>query len=71
MADGIPVTMEDVCAPPELLTFDVGAEPTLEVGPLLEPDVPDAVLLPEAVVVPDGVLALPDDEVVPDAPGAA
>ena len=66
-------SFEDVCAPPELLTLDVGSEPTLEVGPALA--APDEVaLLSDVVVVPDAedeppVLLEPVVEVAPDADG--
>ncbi|PXX12940.1 hypothetical protein [Mycolicibacterium moriokaense] len=84
--DGLSVLAEEVRAPPELLTLDVGDEP---VGPLLEPVVPDVEVVPGVVVLPDGPLVpdgdeddvdevlddddveLPDDELVPDAPGVA
>jgi hypothetical protein len=53
----------EVKAPPELLTFDVGVEPTLEVGAALDvvlvPDAPDAGDVP-AVLLGPVVEAVPD-----------
>ena len=60
--DGLSVLVEEVRAPPELLTLDLGDEP---VGPLLELVVPDAEVVAEVVLVPD-VLVPDADEVVPD-----
>jgi hypothetical protein len=55
-------------APPELLTVDVGAEPTPEVAPELEPVVPDGLVAPD-VGVPAAALG-PVVVVVPGVPDA-
>lgn len=59
--DGLPVEAEDVRAPPVLLTLEVGAEPTFDVGvAAVELGVPgvlgrDAVVASDDWVGPDGV----------------
>ena len=68
-----PLGVEDVRAPPVLLTPEVGVDPNLEVGLVVSDwvPVPDGLLVPEVEVVPaaavSGLLAVvPDGVPVPD-----